>query len=151
MAAVDMFIKMDGIEGESKDDKHKGEIEILSLSWGVSNSGGLACSTGGGGAGKASFHDFSFVKNVDSATPQLMLACAEGKHISEGLITVRKAGEKPVEYLKIKLSEVLVSSSQSGGAGGIQPQEQVTLNFAKFEISQGGQTSSFDICANKIE
>jgi type VI secretion system secreted protein Hcp len=146
-----MFIKMDGIEGESKDDKHKGEIEILSFSWGVSNSGGLACSTGGGGAGKASFHDFSFVKNVDSATPQLMLACAEGKHISEGLITVRKAGEKPVEYLKIKLSEVLVSSSQSGGAGGIQPQEQVTLNFAKFEISQGGQTSSFDICANKIE
>jgi len=112
----------------------------------------LACSVGvGGGAGKASFNDFSFVKNVDSATPQLMLACAEGKHINEGLITVRKAGEKHVEYLKIKLTDVLVSSSQSGGAGGIQPQEQVTLNFAKFEISEGGQTTSFDICQNKIE
>src|SRR5215470_11993047 len=99
--AVDMFLKLDGIEGESKDHKHAGEIELLSFSWGVSNSSGLACAGGGGGAGKASFHDFAFVKRVDSATPQLMLHCATGEHIKTGLITVRKAGEKPTEFLKI--------------------------------------------------
>src|SRR5215831_10842790 len=101
--AVDMFLKLDGIEGESKDHKHAGEIELLSFSWGVSNSSQVGCAGGGGGAGKANFSSFSFMKRVDSATPQLMLSCATGEHIKSGLITVRKAGEKPVEFLKIKL------------------------------------------------
>jgi type VI secretion system secreted protein Hcp len=148
--AVDMFLKLDGIEGESKDHKHAGEIELLSFSWGVSNDSKLGCA-GGQGTGKVTFHDFSIVKRVDSTTPKLMLSCATGEHIKSGLITVRKAGEKPIEYLKIKLEDVLISSAQSGGSGASEPMEQVTLNFARFEVSDGNQSSSFDICANRID
>ena len=150
--AVDMFLKLDGIEGESKDHKHKGEIELLSFSWGVSNSARACGATGGGGAGKVSVNDFTIVKRVDSVSPQLMQNCVTGKHISEGTITVRKAGEKPVEYLKIKLEEVLISSSQSGGGGATEPMEQVTLNFTRFEVTNlpSGEVSSFDVCANEI-
>ena len=145
--AVDMFLKLDGIKGESHDDKHRGEIELLSFSWGVSNSARACGAGGGGGAGKVSVSDLSIMKKIDSATPQLMEHCVSGKHISEGLITVRKAGEKPLEFLKIKLTEILVSSSQSGAGGATDPVESLTLNFTKFEVSNGNQTSSFDVCA----
>src|SRR5262249_1831213 len=128
-----------------KDHKHAGEIELLSFSWGVSNTG-AHCAGGGGGAGKANFQDFSFVKRVDAATPKLMLTCATGEHIKSAVITVRKAGEKPVEFLKITLDDVLISSAQSGGAGAIEPQEQVSLNFAKFEVESNGSLSeSFEL------
>jgi type VI secretion system secreted protein Hcp len=149
--AVDMFLKLDDIEGESREAKHRGEIEILSFSWGVSNSAKACGLGGGGGAGKVSVSDFSIVKRVDSATPQLMRHCVNGKHISSGLITVRKAGEKPVEYLKIKLEDILISSAQSGGGGASEPVEQVTLNFTRFEVTNlpSGETSSFDVCANE--
>jgi type VI secretion system secreted protein Hcp len=138
--AVDAFLKLDGIKGESTDHKHSGEIEILSFSWGVSNPGSRSCG-GGGGTGKVSFQDFSFVKRIDASSPALMLACCEGKHIMEGTITVRKAGDKPLEYLKIKLEDILISSAQSGGGGATDPMEQVTLNFTRFEVTDNGQTS----------
>jgi len=150
--AVDMFLKLDGVEGESRDHKHRGEIELLSFSWGVSNSTRACSATGVGGAGKVSVNDFAIVKRVDSVSPQLMRHCVTGKHFSEGTITVRKAGEKPVEYLKIKLEDILISSAQSGGGGATEPMEQVTLNFTRFEVTNlpGGETSSFDVCANEI-
>ena len=147
--AFDAFLKLDGISGESKDSKHKGEIEILSFSWGVSNSG-RACSVGGGGGeGKATFQDFSFVHRFDTASPQLMAHCANGKHISEGTITVRKAGGEQTEFLKIRLDQILVSSSQAAGGGGSEPMEQVSLNFTKIEVTNTttGEASSFDVCA----
>jgi type VI secretion system secreted protein Hcp len=128
--AVDMFLKLDGIKGESLDDKHKGEIEILSFSWGVTQSGAFA-SGGGGGSGKVSVHDISITKRTDSASPQLLKSCATGKHILTGLITVRKAGEKPVEYLKIKLEDILISSYQTSGHGSGSPADGVSLDFKK--------------------
>jgi type VI secretion system secreted protein Hcp len=131
--AVDMFLKLDGVKGESKDHKHKDEIHIESFSWGMSQTGAHG-SGGGGGAGKVSVHDISITKFVDKSSPTLMLNCANGKHISEGLITVRKAGEKPLEYLKIKLADILVSSVQSAGHGSDLLTENVTLNFAKFKV-----------------
>jgi type VI secretion system secreted protein Hcp len=131
--AVDMFLKLDGIKGESADHKHKDEIHIESFSWGLSQTGAHATG-GGGGAGKVNVHDISITKFVDKSSPVLMLACCNGKHIKEGLITVRKAGEKPLEYLKIKLQDILVSGTQHAGHGGDLLTENLTLNFAKFKV-----------------
>jgi|SRR5712692_1358321 len=132
--AVDMFLKLDGIKGESADDKHKGEIHIESFSWGM-NQTGTHGAGGGGGAGKVSVHDISITKFVEKSSCDLMYHCASGKHIPSGLITVRKAGEKPLEYLKIKLTDILVSSVlESGHGGGDKLTEAVTLNFAKFQV-----------------
>jgi type VI secretion system secreted protein Hcp len=129
--AVDMFIKIGDIQGESKDKKHGKEIDVLAWSWGMSNSGS-AHSGGGAGAGKVNVQDLSFTKYVDSASPKLMLACCNGKHYDDALLTVRKAGEKPVEYIKIKLTEVLITSVSTGGSGGEDRlTENVTLNFGK--------------------
>jgi type VI secretion system secreted protein Hcp len=132
--AVDMFLKLDGIKGESQDHKHKDEIHIESFSWGVSQTGTFG-SGGGGGAGKVAVHDISVTKVVDKSTPALMLHCANGKHIPAGLLTFRKAGEKPLEYLKIKLADILVSSVQEAGhGGGDLLTENLSLNFAKFWV-----------------
>ena len=132
--AIDMFLKLDGIKGESKDDKHKDEIHIESFRWGMSQTGAMGHG-GGGGAGKVNIHDISISKNVDKSSCDLMYACASGKHIKEGLITVRKAGEKPLEYLKIKLTDILISGVQDSGSGhGDQVGESITLNFAKFQV-----------------
>jgi len=133
MAQVDMFLKLDGIKGESQDHKHKDEIHIESFSWGMNQTGAHGAG-GGGGAGKVSVHDISITKHVDKSSPALMLACCNGKHIPSGLITVRKAGEKPLEYLKIKLSDILISGVQEAGHGGVTLSESVTINFGKFHI-----------------
>lgn len=137
--AVDMFLKLDGIKGESKDHKHGGEIHIESFSWGMNQTGAHATG-GGGGAGKVSVHDISITKFVESSTAGLMLACASGKHIPAGLLTVRKAGEKPLEYLKIKLTDILISGVQFAGHGGEMLTENVTLNFSKFQLEYQEQT-----------
>lgn len=131
--AVDMFLKLDGIKGESADHKHKDEIHIESFSWGMSQTG-VHGSGGGGGAGKVSVHDISITKHLDKASAAMMLHCCSGKHIPNGLITVRKAGDKPLEYLKIKLTDILISGVQEAGHGSELLTENVTLNFAKFHV-----------------
>ncbi|WP_425617152.1 Hcp family type VI secretion system effector [Anatilimnocola sp. NA78] len=132
--AVDMFLKLNGIEGESKDDKHKNEIHIESFSWGLTQQGSGGAG-GGGGAGKVNVHDISISKYLDKSSCKLMFACSSGQHIPDGLITVRKAGEKPLEYLKIKLTDILVSSIQHSGSGhGDVLSENLSLNFAKYEV-----------------
>ena len=132
MAQADYFLKIDGIPGESKDSKHKDEIELVSFSWGVSNVHGYA----GGAAGASSrpdFQDFHFTRPVDKASPQLFLACASGKHIKEANLSVRRAGKSQLEYLKIKFSDVLVTSIQDGAGGGDVAQESVALAFSRID------------------
>jgi type VI secretion system secreted protein Hcp len=159
--AVDMFIKIDGVDGESKDKTHKKEIDILAWSWGMSNSGS-AHTGGGGGAGKVNVQDLSFTKYVDSATPKLMLACCGGDHYDTVNLTVRKAGGTAVEYIKLKLEEVLVTSVSTGGSGGEDRlTENVTLNFSKFTLDYTPQDdkgaagtpipAAWDIAANAKE
>ena len=133
MAAIDYFLKLDGISGESKDSKHKGEIDVLSFSFGETQSGSSG-SGGGGGAGKVQMSDFSFTARTNKASPQLFLHCAQGKHIKQAILTVRKAGGSQQEYLIIKLNDVLVSSYALGGSeGGADgdPQDVFSLNFVK--------------------
>jgi type VI secretion system secreted protein Hcp len=134
MAAFDAFLKIDGIKGESKDSKHKDEIEIESFSWGLSQSG-TATRGGGGGAGKVSFQDFSFVMAQTKASPQLMLACASGKHIKEAILTARKAGKDQMDFVKITLSNIIVSGFEQGGSALTEklPTDQISFNFEKIQ------------------
>jgi len=132
--AVDMFLKLEGIKGEAHDHKHKDEIDIYSWSWGLSNQGSMGTG-GGGGSGKVNVHDLSIQKKVDKSTAALFLHCASGKHIKEGLLTVRKAGDKPLEYLKVTLSDIIVSAVQhSGSQSGDTVMESLSLNFAKYKV-----------------
>lgn len=134
MAAVDYFLKIDGIEGESQDSKHKNEIEIHSWSFGATQ-GGTSASGGGGGAGKVSLQDFHFVMRVNKSTPKLFLACASGEHIKNAVLTCRKAGKDQQEYLKWTFSDFLVSSYQTGGSASsdVVPMDQISLNFSKIQ------------------
>jgi len=159
--AVDMFLKIDGIKGEAQDAKHKDEIDVLSWSWGVSQSATTHIG-GGGGSGKASFQDIHFTKYVDSASHNLLKHTATGKHIKEALLTVRKAGEKPLEYIKITLKDCLISSISSGGSGGEDRlTENISINFAEFEFAYTPQKSDgsggsvlpfkFNIASNEVK
>ena len=134
MAAVDYFLKLDGIKGESQDARHKDEIDLESWSWGESQTG-TQSSGGGGGAGKVAMQDFQFVMKVNTASPKLLKACATGQHIKTAQLTCRKAGKDQQEFLKIILTDVLVSSFHTGGAGsgGLLPTDSIALNYAKIE------------------
>ena len=133
MAAGDYFLKIDGIQGESKTDTHQEEIDILSFSWGITQSGTFA-SGGGGQGGKVATQDFHFTMLHNKASPALMLACAQGDHIKSAILTCRKAGKDQQEFLKITLSNCLVSSFQTGGSGDVVPTDQISLNFAKIDV-----------------
>lgn len=115
--AVDMFMKIKTIEGESTDKTHKKEIDVLAWSWGMSQSGTTHVG-GGGGSGKVGVQDLSFTKYVDSSSNALILGCCSGEHYDEALLTVRKAGKDPLEYIKITMKEVIVTSVTTGGSGG---------------------------------
>ena len=129
--AVDMFIKIGDIKGESRDSSHKDEIDVLSWGWGMNQSGTMHLG-GGGGAGKVNVQDLTITKWADKATPNLMKICCNGKVMKEAVLTVRKAGEKPLEYVVIKMTDVIITSVSAGGtAGEEQLTENVSLNFAK--------------------
>lgn len=132
--ASNIFAKIGDIKGESLDSKHKDQVEVLSWSWGVAQSGTMAHG-GGGGQGKASFQDFNFTHHVDKASPVLLKACATGQHIKEATITVRKAGKGQQEFLIIRMSDVLITGVNLSGAGdGPSTAEHVALQFAKVDL-----------------
>lgn len=127
-ASVDYFLKLEGVDGESTDDCHKGEIEILSWSWGATNAGAGAAG-GGGGAGKVSMQDFHFTASSSKASPQLFLSAATGKHHKEAVPVVRKSGGKDqVDYYKITLSDVLISSYQASTVGRVRRSPPATTS-----------------------
>jgi type VI secretion system secreted protein Hcp len=161
----DIFLHIEGVKGESADDAHKDDIDVLSWEWGMTQSGTTHKGTGGG-AGKVQVRDLAIIKYVDKATPNLVKACCNGKHFSKALLTVRKAGEQPLEYLKIKMEKVLITAVDSGTgveANGSDEddrlREKVSLNFAKMEVEYTPQkedgsgdaavTIGWDIAANK--
>jgi type VI secretion system secreted protein Hcp len=138
----DIFLKLDGIEGESEDNKHKNEIQIETFSFGVSNATSFAHG-GGGGVGKAQHQDIHFTSKVGKHTPKLFLACSGGDHIKSADFTFRKAGKDQQEYLTVKLSDVMVSSVsyQDHSAGGDLAHESVSLAYAKIEKEYKPQKS----------
>jgi type VI secretion system secreted protein Hcp len=132
VAAFDYFLKIDGIPGESTDAKHKGEIDVESWSWGETNAGPTG--GGGGGAGKVQIQDMHVTANMSKAGPPLMLACASGTHIKSAVLTGRRGDGKQAEFLTFSLSDVLISSYQTGGSEAGPPVDAFALNFAKIRI-----------------
>jgi type VI secretion system secreted protein Hcp len=142
MAHCDYFLKIDGIEGESKDAKHKGSIDISSFSWSEMQTG-TSSSGGGSGSGKVAMQDAHFTMTVSKASPKIMLACANGEHFKRAVLTCRKAGKDQQEFLKYTFSDLLVSSFQTGGSsGGVSPTETFTLNFSKIEVEYKEQQAA---------
>ena len=128
----EMFLKLSGIDGESVDAKHKGEIDVLAWSWGLSEEGAPA--TGGGGAGKVKIQSLSIQKLIDLASPLLLSYSAQGKHISAGTLTTRNPG-KGTEFLFFKMTNVTVTSvSMMASKDATRPAESITLNFAKLDF-----------------
>jgi len=159
MAKEDYFLKIDGVKGESQDDKHKDEIHVSSFSFGVTNTGTGGSNLGSGG-GRSNIQDMHFTKVTDASSPNLFIACATGKHFPKATVTVRRAGETPQEYLVYNLTEVYISSiTTSGHEGGGIAQESVSLNFSKIEMAYTPQnadgspgaknTKTYDVKANK--
>lgn len=157
--AVDMFLKLADVSGESKDDKHKGEIDVLAWSWGMSQSGTTHLGSGGG-SGKVNVQDLSFTHYVDKSSAPIMMGCANGKHFKTATLVVRKAGENPVEYIKVDLEEIIIAAVQTGGSGAEDRlTENVTLNFSKVHVTYTPQKddgtadaaieAKWDIAANK--
>ena len=155
--AADIFAKIGDIKGESADDKHKDEIEVLSFSWGVTS-----LSTPGGpgtAASRPTFHDLSITHTIDKASPLLLKACATGMHMKEATITHRKAGKGQQEFLIIKMNDVIITGVQHGGAGGPTSSETVNLTFAKVDLEYRPQKADgsldaglhfkYDLKANK--
>jgi type VI secretion system secreted protein Hcp len=160
MAHVDYFLKIEGVDGESTDEKHKGEIELMSYSFGGTNPGSFS-SGGGGGTGKVVLADFHFTKFVDKSSAKLFTSCCTGEHLKKATLVCRKAGKEQQEFLTVVMSPVLVSSYQLGGHGGSdeKPIDQLALNFGKIEFkykeqkpdgSLGGEIiGGWDVTTNK--
>lgn len=158
--AQDIFLKLNGIDGEAADSAHKNEIELLTFNWRAYQESAMHAGAGGG-AGKATVEDLEFEHYVDRSSPNLMKYCLTGKHVDEARLTVRKAGGNPLEYLKFTLGDVIVTSVQPFGSSkdDTRVKERVRLSFSKItqeyavQNAQGGSagavTAGYDIKGNK--
>jgi type VI secretion system secreted protein Hcp len=153
-AHSDFFLKLGDIKGESLDDKHKGEMELLSFSFGVAQPGGAASVGTGSGVGKAQFHEFEFTKRVDAASAKLMLACASGQHFPEVTLTCRRAGGTQAEYMKIKMEQVLVSGYTIGPGDDDRsdhlPIDTIRINYSKIGFNYKAQNADGSEGANTM-
>ncbi len=162
--AFDCFLKIDGVDGESTDDKHKDWIEVLSYSLGVSQSASGAASSGGGRSAERCDHaDFSVVKTLDKASPKLALYCCNGTHIKEVTVELCRAAGDKQKYMEYKMTEVIVASARPGGSsqgGEALPLEEVSFNYGKIEWTytetdhktgkpKGDVKAHWDLTANK--
>lgn len=158
--AQDIFLKINGIDGESQDSSHKNEIEVLAWDWSIEQQSTMHAGSGGG-AGKATVSDLSFEHYIDRASPNLMKYCLTGKHIDQATLVVRKAGGNPLEYLKLTMIDVIVTGVAPRGSVSdeVRMREKVALSFAKIkqeyvvQNAQGGSggavTAGYDIKGNK--
>ncbi len=155
--AVDMFMKIGNIAGESRDAKHGNEIDVLDWSWGMENSTNAHVG-GGQGAGKVRVRNLKFKKFIDKSSPDLMLACCNGKHFPEAKLVVRKSGEQPLEYLTVTMQDLIIaditangrpySDGQDGRPADDRLTEEVTLNFAKVKVDYKEQTKTGSVGAS---
>lgn len=131
-ASVDYYLEIEGVEGEAADELHKGQIDIQSFSWGVSNAGSMAAGSGGG-AGKASFSNLNVMKSVDKSSPVLFQSAAVGEHFPTAVMRLVDSGSR-TEFMKVTLTDVIISSYQTKGSDGSMPMESFRLNFSKIEF-----------------
>lgn len=160
MAHVDYFLKIEGADGESTDEKHAGEIQLESWNLGGSNNATFD-SGGGGGSGKVRMTDFNFTKKTDKASSKLLVACCTGEHLKKATLTCRKAGTEQQEFLIIEMEPVLITSYQTGGSAGgdAAPVENLAMAYGKITYkykeqkpdgSLGGEAvGGWDVTTNK--
>jgi len=148
--STDAFLKIEGIDGEAQDASHEGEIDVLAWSWGASQNGTTHLGAGGG-SGKVAVQDLSVTKYIDSATHGILQKCFDGGHITEATLVVRKAGGTAMEYLKITMKNIIVSSISTGGSGGEDRlTENVTLNFSQVTLAYFPQKADGTADAEKL-
>jgi type VI secretion system secreted protein Hcp len=157
--SVDMFMKVEGASGESKDSNHTGWTDIDSFTWGAIQPHSMAAG-GGGGVGKVAFQDLNVVAKIDKCYPAVLKHCATGKHLGEVQLSLCKAGGSQIEYGKITLTDVLVTSvTVSGTSSGESTVVNYSFQAAKVKSQYWEQTNSggkgaesqmgFDIKQNK--
>lgn len=150
--ATDYFLKLEGIQGESQDEKHKDEIQIMSWSWGGSNVSSVA-GTGGSGAGKVSLSDLNVMINFDKSSPKFFKTVCAGTHIPSGTLTAIKAGSDGKPYLKVDFKELFVTSLQMSASGEI-PTVSVSFSYNEIKLDystqneQGNVTSTGPVTYN---
>ena len=155
--AGSMWLKIDGIEGEANDDGHQKEIDIESYGWGVVHP--VSSRGGGGSAGEASAQELHVTKHIDKASFNLMKLCFNGKHMDKVLLTVRKRGESPIDFVKYTMKNALVSSWNQNGAADVPGMESVAFSFDAVETEYtpqgadgkagGAVTAKWDLKKNK--
>jgi type VI secretion system secreted protein Hcp len=146
MADTYFFLKLEGIEGESQDADHSGEIDVLSFAESISNAGTYDAGTGGN-TGKAVYGDITVMKYMDKSSTTLRQYCGLGTAIDTATISCNKqAGEKKVEYLKITMHNVVITNIQGSGSGGSTDpiMESLSLNFAGIEYDYTQQSNTGD-------
>jgi type VI secretion system secreted protein Hcp len=163
--AFDSFLKIDGIPGESTDDKHKDWIEILSYSHGLTQpSSATASSAGGGTTERVDLSDFQIAKHLDKASPKLYELCCTGKHIANVTLELCRAGGDKLKYMEVKMEQVIISAVHPGGAAAGNdnlPTESVSFNYGKIKWTYtqqkradgsggGNVTGGWDLTANKV-
>ena len=149
MAEVSIFLQLDGIPGDATDARHADEIVVLAFSWGLASAGGSPAAGTGAATGKATFDGLTVMARSSRASPLLMQACAEGRRIRSGVLTMQRAGEKPVDLMVVRLSDVLVGAYSVSAGGGEGGDDEVTLTFGRiqYDVSDGQQltTASWDL------
>jgi type VI secretion system secreted protein Hcp len=142
---ADMFLKLDGIAGESTDDKHKNEINVTSFAFALGRGGdGTGSAAGVAGAvpaAKGRLQTMRVDKVYDAASPKLFRAAASGQHIKSAVLTFRRSGDNNVEFLTYTLSDVQVTSYDQGGKDGDARdlgslEEEVGLTAAKVHVTE---------------
>jgi type VI secretion system secreted protein Hcp len=145
-AAFDMFIKIGDLKGESRDKTHASESDVFSWSWGMSK----PAPVGGGGAGKVWISNLNLQKSLDTSSPGLMTACAKGEHFDRAILTIRTVSDKPIEFYRIVLEEVVVTSVSTGGADGQDRLiESVSLAFQRVGVQYFSITRLGDLGTEK--
>jgi type VI secretion system secreted protein Hcp len=136
--AVDYFLTLsDGIQGESEDKDHKNDIQLLSWSWGGSQTSSVA-GTGGSGAGKVSLSDFSVMAYFDKSTPLFFKSICAGTHIKTGTMNAIKSGASGKPYLKVDFKELFVTSLQISGSSEI-PSVSISFSYNEIKIDYSTQ------------
>ena len=124
--ALDMFMRIEGVNGESKDANHKNWTDIRSFTWGAEQPGSMNTG-GGGGAGKVNFDDLTVIAPIDKAAPTLLKNCATGQHLGKVEVSVCKAGGTQIEYSRTTLEDVLVTSVKFVGT---QESESLMMEYS---------------------
>lgn len=148
MAEVSIFLLLDGIPGDATDARHAGEIVVTAFSWGLASVGSPSTGTGAA-TGKATFDGLTVVARSSRASPLLMQACAQARRLRSGVLSVQHAGEKPVDVMVVRLSDVAVGAYSVSAGGGEGPEDEITLTFGRiqYDVTDGQQqtTASWDL------